>query len=161
MRIRGNTIYYESFAVSISVADFNSIKGSKAWPANVNPADGEDLLERIDWVWLRTDRSVDLQVASTQILRIKQRKTPTIGGTDVAVLFRVQTTGSLSFFSPQASTARLTMTPDQLATAKAELIQRMIRSGRKGHSGKEDEFGGDNKQQRIHDHRFNWTFTQP
>jgi len=96
-----------------------------------------------------------------QILRIKQRKTPTIGGTDVAVLFRVQTTGNLSFFCPQASTARLTMTPDQLAAAKTELIRRMIRSGRKGHSGKEDQFGGDNKQQRIHDHRFNWTFTQP
>ena len=160
MRVRGNTIYYDSFAVWISVADFKGISGSQAWPANINPSDGEDLLERVDWVGLRTDRSVGLQVAATQFLRIKQGKTPTIDGVDVAVLFRVQTTGNLSFFCPQASTARLAMTPDQLATAKSELIQRLVRSGRKGHSAKEDEFGGDNKQQRIHDHRFNWTFTQ-
>jgi hypothetical protein len=161
MRVRGHTIYYESFAVSIPMADFNSVKGSEAWPADINPVDGEDLLERVDWVGMRSDRSIDLKVADVQILRIKQNKTPTIGGNDVAVLFRVHTTGDLRFFCPQESTARLAMTPDQLAAEKARLIQRMIRGGRKGHNPKEDEFGGDNKQQRVHDHLFDWTYDQP
>jgi hypothetical protein len=35
----------------------------------------------------------------------------------------------------------------------------MIVRGRKGHSPTEDEFGGDNKKQRLHDHRFDWTFS--
>jgi hypothetical protein len=161
MRVRGHTIYFESLAVAIPTTDFSSVKGSRAWPADIDPADEKDLLDRIDWVELRAKRSIDLRVAATQIHRIKQNKNPTIDGKDVAVLFRVLTTGDLRFFCPQASTARLAMSPGQLAVEKAKLIRMMIKSGRTGKSPSEDQFGGDNKERRVKDHRFDWTFPQP
>jgi hypothetical protein len=78
---------------------------------------------------------------------------------DIAVFFRVQSSGHLRFYRPQASAARFAMTNDQLKAEKAKLIHSMIVGGRKGHSPTEDEFGGDNKKQWMHDNRFDWTFT--
>jgi hypothetical protein len=58
MRVRGNTIYYESFAVALSAADLAKVQLTKAWPNDINGVDilrrGDaagvhDMLERIDW----------------------------------------------------------------------------------------------------------------
>ena len=162
MRVRGHTIYFESFAVAIPTTDFSSVKGSKAWPADIDPADEKEFQDRIDWAELRAKWSINLRVAATQFDRIThQKKNPTIDGKDVAVLFRVLTKGDVRFFCPQASAARLAMSPGELADEKKKLIKKMIKSGRTGGSPKDDQFGGDNKEQRIKDNRFDWTFAQP
>jgi hypothetical protein len=161
MSIRGNTIYYESFAVALSSSAFNAINGSKAWPSDINRFDIDDLLERVDWVGMRANHSITMHQADTEIEKIVHHQTPSIDGADIAVLCHVRSIGHLRFYCPQRSTARLAMTPAQLATEKADLIHRMIRGGRQGHSPNEDQYGGDNRQRRIHDHRFDWTFPQP
>jgi hypothetical protein len=53
------------------------------------------------------------------------------------------------------------MNDSQLADEKADLIHKMIRGGRRGGNPDQDEFGGDNKKVRLHDHRFDWSFPQP
>jgi hypothetical protein len=160
MRIRGNTIYYESFAVAITTTDFSTIKGSSAWPADIDPSDSDDLLERIDWAGLRNNYSITGEEANRQIHTIRHNGSPSINGSDVAVLFRVQSIGNLRFYCPQESTARLGMNPAQLASEKADVIHLCIVGGRHGHDENEDAFGGDNKARRVHDNRFDWTFPQ-
>ncbi|ACK50067.1 hypothetical protein Msil_1098 [Methylocella silvestris BL2] len=159
MKIRGATIFYESFAVGLSTSDFQSVQGSQAWPKGIAPSDTDDLLERVDWTGLRADHEITNGQAEHAIAQIRHNKTPTVDGTDQAVIFRVQSAGHLRFYCPQASAARLAMTPDQLQKEKADLIHRLIVGGRKGHSPTEDQYGGDNKKQRLHDHRFDWSFT--
>lgn len=161
MSIRGATIYFESFAIALSTDDFKAIFGSQPWPQDVNVRDVVDLLERVDWTGLRADHEIAPGVAEKLIGQIRHQKTPILDGAGIAVLFRVQSIGHLHFYCPQASEKRLAMSADQLKTEKANLIHRMIIGGRKGHSPTEDEFGGDNKKERLHDHRFDWSFTPP
>jgi hypothetical protein len=171
MKIRGNVIYYQSFAIALSADDLKQIKGSELWPASVNTADMDDMLDRVNWpamsdkpsvAAMRDKLSIPMSTADALVARVNRRRLPIeVGGTEVAFLLVVHTTGHLRFYCPQQSPARLAMNDSQLADEKAELIHMMIRSGRRGGRGDEDEFGGDNRRQRLHDHRFDWSFTQP
>jgi hypothetical protein len=164
MRVRGNTIYYESFAIALSAGDLQQIRGSAVWPADVNSADITDMLERIDWTGMRQQHSIGLVAADRLVKQIRGRAPPAVikaNGTNIACLCVVHASGYLRFSCPQASTARLGMDDTQLATEKANLIHKMIRSGRRGGVATEDEFGGDNRAQRLHDHRFDWSYPRP
>ncbi len=161
MRIRGNTIYYESFAIALSADELQQIQGSAAWPADVDTDDVRDMLERVDWAGMRREHRIDLAVADRLAARIKRGAAPVgiqVRGHDIACLCAVHANGYLRFSCPQASAARLGMNDAQLATEKADLIHMMIRSGRRGGPADADEFGGDNKAQRLHDHRFDWSY---
>lgn len=161
MRVRGNTIYYQSFAIVLSASDLQQVKGTNAWPGDVKTDDIADMLERIDWVGMRQQYSIDLPTADTLSLRIRHGTAPSkllAKGKTIACLCVVHASGYLRFYCPQASAARLSMDDTQLATEKANLIHAMIKSGRKGGRTDEDEFGGDNKEQRLHDHRFDWSY---
>lgn len=160
MSIRGATIYYESFAIAIPTSAFASVSGSQDWPSSVNPLDAADLMERVGWTQLRAAYSISPAKAEAAVRQIRHGHTPKVDGAEISVLFRVHTIGHHRFYRPQASAARLAMTPDQITTEKAAVIRAMIAGGRTGHSASEDEFGGDNKRARIHAHRFDWTFTQ-
>jgi hypothetical protein len=171
MRVRGNTIYYQSFAIALSADDLKKLKGSQSWPSSVDTSDVDDMLERVDWVGMRDQPSaapmrdklsIPLATADTLVGRIKRKLSPIeVNKTDVAFLFVIHTTGDLRFYCPQQSPARLAMDDSQLADEKAKLIDRMIRSGRAGGKPDEDAYGGDNKKVRLHDHRFDWSFPQP
>jgi hypothetical protein len=164
MRVRGNTIYYESFAIALSADDLQQIQGSAAWPTDINTADITDMLERIDWTGMRQQHLIDLVAADRLVRQIKGRAPSAVikaNGDDVACLCVIHANGYLRFSCPQASSARLGMDDTQLATEKADLIHKMIVSGRRGGSPTEDEFGGDNKAQRLHDDRFDWTYPRP
>jgi hypothetical protein len=164
MTVRGNTIYYDSFAIALSAADLAQIKGTSAWTAGVDTSDIEDMLERIDWVGMRDQHSIDLKAADQFVKKLKHKLSATItqpNGDDIACLLVVHADGYLRFSSPQASPARLAMDPAQLADEKAHLIHTLIRSGRHGGAATEDQYGGDNKKQRLYDHRFDWSFPQP
>ncbi|WP_395665944.1 hypothetical protein [Methylocella sp.] len=160
MSIRGATIYFESFAVAVPASAISRVVGSQNWPSSVRPADAEDLMERVGWTSLRAEFGVSAAAASAAIGQIRHGRTPTVDGRDVAALFRVSATGRHRFYRPQASAARLSMSPDQLAAEKQAVIRAMIAGGRAGHSATEDEFGGDNKRARIRDGRFDWSFPQ-
>lgn len=160
MSIRGNTVFYDSFSIAIPASDFARIKGSRAWPLDIKPSDTDDLLERVDWVELRDQYSITAKAAAALVQTARHGKTPTLAGKDIAVVFQVQSTGQLRFYRPQASADRLRMSADQLATEKASLIKRLIHGGRNGHQASEDDYGGDNKGQRVKDHRFDWSFPQ-
>src|SRR5258708_937185 len=58
MRVRGNTIYYESFAIALSADDLKQLKGSQSWPADVDTSDMDDVIERVDWAGMRDKPSV-------------------------------------------------------------------------------------------------------
>jgi hypothetical protein len=171
MRVRGNTIYYDSFAIALSADDVKKLKGSPSWPADVNTSDMDDMLERIDWVGMRDKPSaaptrdtvsIPMHTADTLIGRINRKVSPIeVDKTAVAFLFVVHTSGHLRFYCPQQSPARLAMSDSQLADEKAKLIDKMIKSGRTGGKADEDAYGGDNKKVRLHDHRFDWSFPQP
>jgi hypothetical protein len=171
MRVRGNTIYYQSFAIALSADDLKKLKGSQSWPSDVNTSDMDDMIERVDWVGMRDKPSVALTrdklsipmgTADTLIARINRKVSPIeVDKTEVAFLFVVHTTGDLRFYCPQQSPARLAMNDGQLADEKAHLIDTLIKGGRAGGAASEDEFGGDNKKVRQHDHRFDWSFPQP
>jgi hypothetical protein len=171
MRVRGNTIYYQSFAIALSADDLKKLQGSQSWPSDVNTSDMDDMLERIDWVGMRDQPSaapmrdklsIPLQTADTLVARINRKLSPIeVDKTAVAFLFVVHASGDLRFYVPQQSPARLAMNDSQLADEKAKLIDRMIKSGRAGGKPDEDAYGGDNKKVRLHDHRFDWSFPQP
>jgi len=171
MRVRGNTIYFESFAIALSADDLKQIKGSELWPADVNTANMEDMLERVSWWDMRNKSSVaatrdklsiPLKTAETLVTRIHRKHLPIeVDKTEVAFLSVVHSTGDLRFYCPQQSPERLAMNDSQLADEKADLIHKMIRGGRRGGNPDQDEFGGDNKKVRLHDHRFDWSFPQP
>jgi hypothetical protein len=180
MRVRGNTIYYESFAIALSADDLKQLKGSQSWPSDVDTSDLDDMIERVDWVGMRDkpsvvatrDRlSISMHAADMLTARIKQNdhlaphKRPLlpieVNNTAVAFLFIVHTTGDLRFFCPQQSSERLAMDDGQLEDDKADLIHMMKIGGRPGGKPNEDDYGGDNKKVRLHDHRFGWSFPQP
>jgi hypothetical protein len=164
MRVRGNTIYYQSFAIALSASDLQQMQASAAWPAIVDTGDITDMLERIDWVGMRQQHSLDMLTADRLVRRIRHGTSSAAikaGGNDVACLCVIHASGYLRFSCPQASIVRLGMNATQLATEQADLIHKMIRGGRHGGLATEDEFGGDNKAQRLHDHRFDWSFRQP
>jgi hypothetical protein len=162
MRVRGNTIYYQSFAIALSAGDLKQLKGSQSWPADVNTSDMDDMLERVDWVGMRDKFSIPMHTADTLIARINRKLSPIeVNKTEVAFLFVVHTTGDLRFYCPQQSSARLAMNDSQLADEKAGLIHELIKGGRAGGAASEDQYGGDNKKLRLHDHRFDWSFPQP
>jgi len=180
MRVRGNTIYSQSFAIALSADDLKQLKGSQSWPSNVNTSDMDDMIERVDWVGMRDKPSaaihrdklsIPIATADTLIARIKQNDLLArskrsllpieVGKAEVAFLFVAHTTGDLRFYCPQQSTARLAMNDSQLADEKADLIHKMIKGGRAGGKPDEDAYGGDNKKERLHDHRFDWSFPQP
>jgi hypothetical protein len=180
MRVRGNTIYYESFALALSADDVKKLKGSQSWPSDVKTSDMDDMLERVDWVGMRDKPSaaitrdklsIPMKTADTLIARVKQNDQLArhnknllpieVDKTEVALLFVVHTTGDLRFYCPQQSPARIAMNDSQLADEKNALIHSLIKGGRAGGKADEDEFGGDNKKVRLHDHRFDWSFPQP
>lgn len=162
MQVRGNTIYYESFAIALSASDLSRLQGTQSWPSSVNTSDLDDMIERIDWVGMRDNLSVPLHTADTLVARIRRKVSPIeVNKTEVACLFVVHAAGDLRFYCPQQSPARLAMSDIQLADEKAALIRRMIRGGRTGGGADEDDYGGDNKQVRVHDHRFDWSFPPP
>jgi hypothetical protein len=171
MRVRGNTIYYQSFALALSAGDLKQLKGSQSWPSDVNTSDMDDMIERVDWVGMREKPSIaamrdklsiSMHTADTLIARINRKLSPIeVDKTEVAFLFVVHTTGDLRFYCPQQSSARLAMNDSQLADEKAHLIHEMIKGGRAGGTASEDQYGGDNKKVRLHDHRFDWSFPQP
>jgi len=171
MRVRGNTIYYESFAIALSADDLKQLKGSQSWPSDVNTSDMDDMIERVDWVGMRHNPSVaarrdklsiPVHTADTLIGRINRKLSPIeVDKTEVAFLFVVHATGDLRFYCPQQSPARLAMNDSQLADEKAALIHKMIKGGRTGGKPDEDAYGGDNKKVRLHDQRFDWSFPQP
>jgi hypothetical protein len=163
MRVRGNTIYFESFAIALSASDLSAKKGSQSWPSSVDTSDINDMIERIDWTGMRDELSVPLHTADALIARIRRRRSFSpiqVNGSDIACLFVVHRTGDLRFYCPQASSARLGMNDSQLATEKSDLIHSLIRGGRRGGRADEDDYGGDNKRVRLHDHRFDWSFPQ-
>jgi hypothetical protein len=164
MTVRGNTIYYDSFAIALSASELAQIKGTTTWPATVDTTDIEDMLERIDWVGMRDDHAMDLKPADLLVKKLNHNLSAPVtkaNGDDIACLLVVHADGYLRFSSPQASTARLGMNADQLANEKAQLIHMMIVSGRRGGSKDEDQYGGDNKKQRLYDHRFDWSYPRP
>jgi len=164
MTIRGNPIYYESFAIALSQTELEQIKKTPAWTASVDTNDIEDMLDRIDWASLRDQYSLELKQAQHLVKRLKINPSATItkpNGDDIACLLVVQAEGSLRFYRAQASPARLGMSDDQLAEEKANLIHMMIKSGRKGGSPTEDEYGGDNKKERVYEQRFDWSYPSP
>jgi hypothetical protein len=160
MHVRRNIIYYDNFAIALSPDDLKKQRGTSAWPADVNTADIKDMRERVDWTGMRQKFSLDLLTATTLQAQVKRSSssTPTVKGQEIACLFIVRSTGYLRFSCPQASTARLNMNATQLADEKAKLIHMMIASGRTGGSPTEDQYGGDNKAQRLHDNRFDWSY---
>jgi hypothetical protein len=109
---------------------------------------------------MRIQNSVTLPAADALVTRIKRGASAIAqrNGSDVACLFVVHRQGYLGFSAPQASSARLGMTAAQIDAEKADLIHRLIVGGRRGGPADADEYGGDNKAQRLHDHRFDWTF---
>ncbi|MFZ0956813.1 MAG: hypothetical protein WAN60_10755, partial [Candidatus Sulfotelmatobacter sp.] len=164
MTVRGNTIYYESFAIALSASELAQIKGTTPWPASVDTTDIEDMLERVDWVGMRDQHAMDLKAADLLVKRLRHNLSAPVtqsNGDDIACLLVVHADGYLRFSSPQASSARLGMNADQLANEKAQVIHMMIRSGRRGGAANEDEYGGDNKKQRLYDHRFDWSYPGP
>lgn len=164
MQIRGNTIYYESFAIALSASELTQIKGTTTWPATVDTTDIEDMLEHIDWVGMRDDHAMDLKPADLLVKKLRHNLLTPVAkanGDDIACLLVVHADGYLRFSSPQASTARLGMNAAQLADEKARVIHMMIVSGRRGGSKDEDQYGGDNKKQRLYDQRFDWSSAPP
>lgn len=164
MTIRGNTIYYESFAIALSSDELTQIKKTNDWPDSVDTNDIEDMLERVDWVGMRDRYSIDLKQAEHLVKKLNINLATPIkkpNGDDIACLLVVHAEGYLRFSSPQASSARLGMSDDQLASEKANLIHMMIKTGRKGGSAKEDEYAGDNKKERLYEHRFDWSYPGP
>lgn len=163
MSIRHNQIFYKSFSIAISTSDFARIKGSGFyWPANIDPLDIDSLLNGIAWDDLRDRFEIRAKEADKLIGMINSNQTPTLAGKEMAVVFRVQSTGRLRFYCPQKSDDRLRMSAGELAKEKARLIEGLKRTGRPGHQASKDAskdaYGGDNKQQRIKDHRFDWDF---
>jgi len=164
MTVRGNTIYYESFAIALSASELTQVQKTDAWPATIKTGDIEDMLERIDWVGMRDKYSMDLTAADQLAKELKGKlSTPAkkANGDDIVCLLVVHSDGYLRFSSPQASPARLKMDAAQLADEKAKLIHEMVKGGRAGGSANQDQYGGDNKQQRLYDHRFDWTYRPP
>ncbi len=163
MQVRGNTIYFESFAIALSSSDLSAQQGSQSWPSSVNTSDIDDMIERIDWVGMRDQFSIPLPTADALAAKVRRQRSFSpiqFNGNDVACLFIVHKIGDLRFYCPQASTARLGMNSDQLAKEKADVIHSMIVGGRSGGRANEDQYGGDNKRVRLHDHRFDWSFPQ-
>ncbi len=99
----------------------------------------DDLIERADWTGLRANYEISAGEAERAVSKIQHKKTLAIDGADIAVFFRVQSSGHLRFYRPQASGARFAMNADQLNAEKAKLVHTMIVGGRKGHSPTEDE----------------------
>jgi hypothetical protein len=159
MSIRHNQIFYDSFSIAISTSNYDRVKRRGVfWPANIDPLNDDELLNRVFWDELRDDFEITAKEAHEFIRMINHHQTPKLGGKEMAVVFQVQSTGHLKFYRPQKSDHRLRMSADQLAKEKSELIKRMITGAREGHEKTEDAFGGDNKQQRSEDHRFDWNF---
>ena len=161
MTERGNTIYYESFAIALSASELAQVQKTDAWPASIKTDDIEDMLERIDWVGMRDNYSMDLAAADQLVKKLKHKlSTPAkkANGDDIACLLVVHAEGYLKFSSPQASPARLGMNAAQLADEKAQLIHELVKGGRVGGKPDQDEYGGDNKKKRLYDHRFDWTY---
>jgi len=164
MTVRGNTIYYESFAIALSAKDLAEVQKTSAWPASIKTNDIEDMLERIDWVGMRDKYSMDLKAADHAVKRLKHTLSAPVkkaNGDDVVCLLVVHADGYLRFSSPQASPSRLKMNTVQLADEKAHLIHTLVKGGRTGGSPTEDQYAGDNKKQRLYDHRFDWSYRQP
>jgi hypothetical protein len=162
MRVRGNTIYYESFAIALSQADLTAQQSSPAWPADVDISNMDAVLERIDWSGMRSKLSTSLAAGDALIPRIRQNPAAPaqLDGKTIAVLFVAHCSGNLKFYCPQASAARLAMNDQQFAAEKAKLMGRCERGGRPGGPADVDEYGGDNKRVRERNDRFNWSFTQ-
>lgn len=164
MTIRGNTIYYQSFAIALSATELDQIKKTPKWPSTVDTNDIEDMLERIDWVGMRSQYSIEPKQAEHLVKKLNINLSAPIhksNGDDIACLLVVHAHGYLGFSSPQASPVRLEMNAAQLADEKAKVIHVMIKSGRKGGSAKEDEYAGDNKKERLYEHRFDWSYSHP
>jgi hypothetical protein len=133
MKVRGNTIYYEQFAIVLSAADLQQIQGTSAWPADVDTDDITDMLERIDWVGLRANHTMNLVAADALVPRIKRGVAPVqANGISIGCLCVIHAQGYLRFSCPQQSRSRLGMDDTQLAGEKADLIHSMIRGGRRG-----------------------------
>ncbi|HXL85618.1 MAG TPA: hypothetical protein VN927_00310, partial [Gemmatimonadaceae bacterium] len=163
MRIRGNTINYESFAIALDASDLGRLQGSAPWPSNVVTTDMDDMLERIDWIGMRDDLSIPLATADALVAKIRHHsKSPIqVGTKTIDCLFVVHQTGDLRFYCPRESAERIAMNDSELAAEKADVIHRNIKSGRVGGRASADEFGGDNKKARLHDDRFDWNYPQP
>jgi hypothetical protein len=160
MSIRYNTIYSESFAVAVSAADLAKLKGTDAWPANVDLTNDYDAFERVDWIGLRDKYTINLAQGKDMLRGLKASKVPNVGGGPLGVVFWVETTGDLNFHAPQLSTARMNMTSAQLAAEKAQLIRMLLASGRPGADDPSDPYHADSKAQRRGTY-FDWTFPRP
>ena len=162
MSIRANLIFFESFAIALTASQLAAAKASGNWPPNVNTRNFDEMLRDINWLELRRTNGITLAQAAAAIGQINHKKAPKVDGTEMAVIFRVQSSGHLRFYRPQQSAKRLAMNAADFEKEKARLIAMMIRSGRPGEAETKkhelDEFGSDNKKQRIKDHRFDWTF---
>jgi hypothetical protein len=164
MTIRGNTIYYESFAIALSASELDQVKKTSKWPAVVDTNDIGDMLERIDWVGMRDEHSIDLKQAEHLVKKLNIKLSAPVtkpNGDDIACLLVVHAHGYLKFSSPIASPDRLGMSDAQVADEKAKVIHMMIKSGRRGGPATDDEYAGDNKKQRLYDHRFDWSYPGP
>ena len=179
MKIRGNTIYIESFAVALSADDLKGLKGTPAWRADIDTSNIDDMIDYIDWPSMRGQFSIPMARADALVARIKKNDLiskqnevlvqrnrnpmPTapieVDGKQIAFLFVMHTTGDLRFYCPQQSQARLDMSDSQLADEKTKVISGMIRGGRAGDGHPdEDQYFGDNKKPRVQSHYFDWSF---
>jgi hypothetical protein len=162
MTIRENRVYDDNFAVALTAQEFASLRGTTTWPATVDMSDSESIARNVIWLRLRDDHPFPIRDADAAINQLMGRHMPRLGR-DVAVLCRLRTSGEIRFFRPQQSPARLAMDARAFEAEKKRLIAMMIRDGRPGDGATPghplDEFGSDNKQVRVHDHRFDWHFS--
>lgn len=174
MRVRRNTIYFESFAIALSAEDLQQI------PSSVNTSDMRDMREHIDWAGMRNKASraaervtlsIPMHTANTLIARIKQNDALRasnrnllpieVHGSEVFFLFVPQAFGELRFYCPQGSDDRLGMDASRLAKEKARVIDILIRTGEEGDDPSGDAFGDDNKAARIQNGFFDWSYPGP
>jgi len=161
MTIRPNRVYDDNFAVALTARELAELRGSSIWPATVNTLDAESVARNVVWRSLRDRHPFPLHEADVKLQQAWQGHTQNIDA-QIALLFRLRTTGEIRFFRPQQSAARLAMNAAALQAEKQRIIAMMIRSGRPGAHATPghplDEYGSDNRVVRLHDHRFDWQF---
>ena len=161
MTIRENRVYDDNFAIALTTPQFNSLRGTTVWPASVNFRDAESLARNVVWRGLRDSHRFAIHDADAAFRRIMHGQAPNIDP-EIAVLCRLMTLGEIRFYRPQLSRARLAMNAAQFEAEKQRVIAMMIRSGRPGDRPSDnhplDEYGSDNRQVRLRDHRFDWHF---
>ncbi len=164
MQVRMGTINYQSYSLEVPDAALHPqsltlsnfiLKGIEI-ALETSPDDALDKLTKVPAYLGRSTFGInDAEARKLEnAITSKAMQLPS----DVGGYFRVKQSGRIQIYRPQISNDRRAMGADALASEKSKLAAGLQKSGRTGHSPTEDAFGGDNKAQRIKDHRFDWTF---